>query len=802
MVDTKRTIDADGMPPGGTVLELVPLLAPYKDHKRLSVRVERLPLKARLSTGRNNGDGTWSLARDDLDGLLYLPPKGLNEPHSLSIRVISFDSDAATTLAQFDLPINLNGVDDTAAGEDRDADENSETNVVALSSGLTKARKRAKAKLESGPLPQEPWTEITPDGAADVAGQVVLGSASPQTTELKGQIADLTLQLKQIADEAAAKEKKHVEEVETLQKRHAEALKKQAAKVEEAFAQKMELQLKEARAEWEEARSKWEAEQALTRQKISEAKAGSSKKGIEDAVAKARNDWEREAQKRLAEMEAAADARLEESRSEWDEERETLLAEAEAAAAARLAEVRAEWQREVDAALSTAKETWKAEEAERLAAAETHWQAQAKRDLAEVTARYKKAEAALVEAHKQVTAGPEANKDAELRRLRDTLAATQSELTDRDKAVAEMRKEIERVKKEKAGPSVDAELAKARKASTRELEDRLADAAAEAEAKLEKARATWQKEMDERLAQTVEENRERIEQAERRGQRDVEAAVAEERQAWKAEEAARLAESEAQWRRKFDKALAEATVRYEKAEVALAEARAQAEPKLERDPNDVAELDRLSDALAAARGTVSKRDAELAKATARAEKAEAALVDPHAKSEPERDPDDIAELRRLRDELAAAQSAVSERDTALAEAAERAEKAETARVDSSRARRDDGRDPDDVVELRHLRDALATAQASLSERDSELAQVRAAVDQARQGLDAEIRQAVKKAQEEWKELDSKRIWAARIQWRKEAQSAQARAAVTKLGLTRRRWPSPTPGPAASGGGRG
>ena len=84
---------------------------------------------------------------------------------------------------------------------------------------------------------------------------------------------------------------------------------------------------------------------------------------------------------------------------------------------------------------------------------------------------------------------------------------------------------------------------------------------------------------------------------------------------------------------------------------------------------------------------------------------------------------------------------------------------------------------------------MATAQASLSERDSELAQVRAAVDQARQGLDAEIRQAVKKAQEEWKELDSKRIWAARIQWRKEAQSAQARAAVTKLGLTRRRWPS-------------
>ncbi len=143
----------------------------------------------------------------------------------------------------------------------------------------------------------------------------------------------------------------------------------------------------------------------------------------------------------------------------------------------------------------------------------------------------------------------------------------------------------------------------------------------------------------------------------------------------------------------------------------------------------------------------------------------------------------------MRDALAAAQGEVSERDAELADATVRVERAETALAEASRARRDAGRDPEDVAELRRLRDALATAQASLAERDTELTQAHAAVDQARQGLDAAIEQAVKEAEEDWKALDTKRIWAARIQWRKEAQSAQARAAVTKLGLTRRRWPS-------------
>ena len=60
----------------GIPLDLGPLLSPYRRHKNLSIRVEKLPQLSRLSQGRNNGDCTFSLKPDDLQGLLYLPPPG------------------------------------------------------------------------------------------------------------------------------------------------------------------------------------------------------------------------------------------------------------------------------------------------------------------------------------------------------------------------------------------------------------------------------------------------------------------------------------------------------------------------------------------------------------------------------------------------------------------------------------------------------------------------------------------------------------------------------------------------------
>jgi hypothetical protein len=86
-------------------LALAPLLLPYRKHGKLSLRVERMPQRARLSHGRNNGDGSWSLASDELEDLEYLAPEGSDGADTLSIRIIGL-SQGGTTLAILDVPVS------------------------------------------------------------------------------------------------------------------------------------------------------------------------------------------------------------------------------------------------------------------------------------------------------------------------------------------------------------------------------------------------------------------------------------------------------------------------------------------------------------------------------------------------------------------------------------------------------------------------------------------------------------------------------------------------------------------------
>ncbi len=90
---------------GGIPLALAPLLSPYRRHGHLSLRLERLPDRARLSKGSNNGDRTWSLTMDDLQDLTYLPPAGRHEAHTLALRIVSLDGDDGATLAVLDVPV-------------------------------------------------------------------------------------------------------------------------------------------------------------------------------------------------------------------------------------------------------------------------------------------------------------------------------------------------------------------------------------------------------------------------------------------------------------------------------------------------------------------------------------------------------------------------------------------------------------------------------------------------------------------------------------------------------------------------
>src|ERR1700678_3967415 len=109
----QATAVSDGVP-----LELTPLLLPYGRDRPIPLRIERMPHRARLSRGRNNGDGSWSLTRDEVEGLEYLPPKGATDSPTLTIRIIGLESDNGATLSMLDFPVLPSDAEIESTAED------------------------------------------------------------------------------------------------------------------------------------------------------------------------------------------------------------------------------------------------------------------------------------------------------------------------------------------------------------------------------------------------------------------------------------------------------------------------------------------------------------------------------------------------------------------------------------------------------------------------------------------------------------------------------------------------------------
>jgi hypothetical protein len=98
---SRRSVDLPEIP-----LDLKPLISPYRSHRRLTVRIEKLPQSARLSAGTNNGDRTWSLTLDELEGLSYIPQEGVCKEQMLSVRLIANDEIGASTVALIDFQVS------------------------------------------------------------------------------------------------------------------------------------------------------------------------------------------------------------------------------------------------------------------------------------------------------------------------------------------------------------------------------------------------------------------------------------------------------------------------------------------------------------------------------------------------------------------------------------------------------------------------------------------------------------------------------------------------------------------------
>jgi len=481
--------------PRGVLFDVAPLLTPYGQHRSLALRIELLPEGARLSRGHNNGDHTWSLKPDDLDGLVYLPPPdNMHEAHTLAVRIISLDSDSAATLAMLDFPISP-GAAQPWVSPDLDAEPSN-----AASAAVEEALLEAKIFWE-----------------ADRAAHDRVEAQARATLEER--LSDLSRQLETaLADADAA----YSREIERLMDRHADALRRQETEAEARIARELAA--------------------------LSSAVKAASEKELDERISLAVREG-------VEKPETEAGARLEQAQRDWQAESEGELT----AATTRCAQVEAELEEVrsrtddrqlAEDALLEAKRTWEVEEAARLVAAQAQWRERSAKDLEDATER-------LRSEWETISAMDRAAHDSAEAQSRDELAQALAAATARferaELALEETRAQAEAVAVKNVGGKTELDAFRDELEGTRttlvhrETELALTRAALDESRKTETAYTAHNKELDERLSEAAKNAEWRLDEARELWEAETEVALAKAKKVWQAGEAGRLAAARVEW---------------------------------------------------------------------------------------------------------------------------------------------------------------------------------------------------------------------------------------------------------------
>ncbi len=125
---------AEGLEDNAIALDIRSSLIDSDGSETLSFVIAEVPGGAKLSAGRQNGDGTWSLSAADVAGLTITPPKDSNEDFSLAVTAVTTEADGDTSTITLALPVKVTGVADTpvaTVGETR----GDEDTAIALNIG-------------------------------------------------------------------------------------------------------------------------------------------------------------------------------------------------------------------------------------------------------------------------------------------------------------------------------------------------------------------------------------------------------------------------------------------------------------------------------------------------------------------------------------------------------------------------------------------------------------------------------------------------------------------------------------------
>jgi hypothetical protein len=767
-------------------LDLAPLLSRFEQHRRLSIRIERLHHLGHLSKGRNNGDNSWSLTPDELHELSYLLPVTVLTAHTLAVRIIDVGGGGGQTLTVLDVAVSPGPAPvasvpwDTAdaANDTQPSGEDVKEALRQLEAGRPERKagqdERGFASMDATlvirrdklwgikPASQSSTGMLAAKGAAEPSGrasvpvdnvlldqtgganelqlvrercqalQTALAeqtnalmqarAAAEQARELAKWESEKALAEAQKAWNAREAERLAVAEAQWREQAHAAAAQhankvdaKELGQLREAFAA-LQDRLDAREQELTAARTTVEQTRTAARHEIERAvaEANTARQNGEAArLAASEAQWRQRVEKLEADLQSAGAS----ARTEAQTQMERALAEARAAWSAehqaRFAAAEAQWreksdgletalqsatqaagagaQAQIEHALAQARTAWASEERARLAAAQAQWQATAQQA------------SATADAHSE-----------DLGRLREACAALQSALASRDTELSAARAgleqardaalaEADRVLLEAKADWVAGETARFAAAETewREKLEQAVTARTQTDAAGE-ARATELRQLRETCALTgasltareteLAEVRAAADLAQKRAQIDIEAAreralleaervLTESKKSWAAGEAARLAAAEAQWRKTTTRAEPDDTARdrelqhlrdeYSGLQARLA-AREAETAQLQRESRDFLaqaekrwksdEAARLHEAEAQWRKRQGRAQTE---AEARAEAAETALAQLRRSQSMRSTSDEDTE--RLRDELAAAQSALAAREAEIAD---------------------------------------------------------------------------------------------------------------------------------------
>jgi len=502
-------------------LDLRPLILPYRVHRCLTLRIEELPQRARLSAGQNNGDCSWSVTLDELEGLSYCPPQGFDGQHDLKLRIISKDETGASTVALLDFHVicddeHANAATAQSSGKIAPSPQDGalREEIASLRAACAAQDAELSAMRTSSEQVHAQWEKnlaksLTEAEAAWKSAEALRLDAAMADlqTRFDRDLADmnrsaqakadasgkrdaamlrrLNQELSDTKDALAGKDTELAELRDRLERlRHDADTEIAAAK--EAAALEAAEQLKAAETQWQEQAASSMAEVTArcraAEEALASARAADTGKTdadaelaeLHDRLERLRHDADTEiaAAKEAAALEAAE--QLKAAETQWQEQAASSMAEvtarcraaeealASASAAdtgktdadAELAELRARLERlrhDADTEIAAAKEAAALEAAEQLKAAETQWQEQAARSVAEVTARCRAAEEALASASAADTGKANAD-DAYIRRLNCEIKSLQNSLVEREADLAHAQTQLREMRPRSATP--------------------------------------------------------------------------------------------------------------------------------------------------------------------------------------------------------------------------------------------------------------------------------------------------------------------------------------------------------------